>query len=271
MSTTTLEAAHTAVRRTPRRAQPEPIPMTRIIGVELRKMFDTRAGVWMLASIGILALLATGAVIIFAPESEQTYATFATAFGFPMAVVLPMITILSVTSEWSQRTALATFTLVPSRGRILVAKAAGALLVGVLSMVAAGLIGAVGNVVGTAISGAETTWDVSVADFSMIVIANVLGMAVGFMLGVLFRSSAAAIVAYFVFSLLFPTLSSALAETQDWWRDNAVWFDFNYATSALFDGVPTGEQWAQIGTSSLIWLVLPLAVGLRMVFRSEVK
>jgi ABC-type transport system involved in multi-copper enzyme maturation permease subunit len=271
MSTTTLEAPRTTVRRTSRRAEPEPIPMTRVVGVELRKMFDTRAGAWMLASIGILALVATGAVIVFAPESEQTYASFASAIGFPMAVVLPMIAILSVTSEWSQRTALATFTLVPSRGRVIAAKAAGALLIGVVSMVLAGLIGAVGNVVGTAISGVETTWDVSLAEFGMIVIANVLGMAVGFMLGVLLRSSAVAIVAYFVFSLLFPTLSSALAASQDWWRDNAVWFDFNYATSALFEGVPSGEQWAQIGTSSLIWLVLPLAVGLRMVFRSEVK
>ena len=33
----------------------------------------------------------------------------------------------------------------------------------------------------------------------------------------------------------------------------------------------TGEQWAQLGVTSLVWLVVPLAVGLRMVLRSEVK
>ena len=32
---------------------------TRIVGVELRKMFDTRSGFWLMASIGILAVIAT--------------------------------------------------------------------------------------------------------------------------------------------------------------------------------------------------------------------
>ena len=29
-----------------------PIPTARLVGVELRKMFDTRAGFWMMASVG---------------------------------------------------------------------------------------------------------------------------------------------------------------------------------------------------------------------------
>jgi hypothetical protein len=271
MSATTLTVETPTDRRTARKAAPGPIPMSRIIGVELRKMFDTRAGFWLMTSIGILATLATAAVILFAPERELTYATFATAIGFPMAVILPMVAILSVTSEWSQRTGLTTFTLVPGRGRVIAAKAACALIVGIVSMLVAGTVGALGNVVGTAIAGVDTTWDVSWSEYAMIILANVLGMAVGFMLGVLFRNSAGAIVGYFVFSLVLPGVSSALASSQAWWRDNAPWFDFNYAQSALFGGVPSAEQWAQLGTASLIWLILPLAVGLRVVMRSEVK
>ena len=57
-------------------------------------MFDTRSGFWLMASIAITALLATGAVILLAPDSELTYDTFAAAIGFPMAVILPMIAIL---------------------------------------------------------------------------------------------------------------------------------------------------------------------------------
>ena len=81
------------------------------------------SGFWLMASIVITSLLATGAVILFAPDDELTYSTFATAIGFPMAVILPMIAILSVTSEWSQRSGLTTFTLVPHRGRVIGAKA----------------------------------------------------------------------------------------------------------------------------------------------------
>src|SRR3954462_7324764 len=93
------------VARTSRPA-PARIPMSRLVSVELRKSFDTRSGFWLMASIGILAVIATVATIVFAPESELDYESFAAAIGFPMAVVLPIIGALLVTSEWSQRTGL---------------------------------------------------------------------------------------------------------------------------------------------------------------------
>ncbi len=269
MSTITVEREAGPVAAT--RSKPQPIPMTRLVGVELRKMFDTRSGFWLMTSIAITALLATGAVILFAPDSELTFATFATAFGFPMAVILPMVAILSVTSEWTQRSGLTTFTLVPHRGRIIWAKAIGSVLIGVVSMLLAFVIGAVGNVVGTAITGTETVWNVSMSDLSMIILANVLGLLVGFMLGVVIRNSPGAIVAYFVYSLLLPTVAGMLAAYQEWFRDLQGWVDFNYAQSALFNGVPSNTEWAHLGVAGMIWLVVPMAVGVWLVLRSEVK
>lgn len=256
----------------PARASHRRIPMSRIVAVELRKMFDTRSGFWLMAGIVIAAVLATGSVILFAPDEELTYGTFSAAIGFPMAVILPMIAILSVTSEWSQRSGLTTFTLVPNRARVITAKAVSAVAVGVVSIPLAFAIGAVGNVLGTAITGTGTVWDVSVADGLYIVLGNVLGLLVGFMLGVLIRNSAGAIVAYFVYSLLLPSLSELLAATQHWFRDLQPWVDFNTTSAVLFDGGPHGgEQWAQLGVTGAIWLLLPLAVGLTLVMRSEVK
>jgi hypothetical protein len=256
--------------RTPRVA-PRPVPMTRVVAVELRKMFDTRSGFWLMTSIVVAAVLATGAVVAFAPDRELTYSTFGAAVGFPMAVILPMIAILSVTSEWSQRSGLTTFTLVPHRGRVITAKAVGAVAVGVLSIPLAFAVGAVGNLVGTAIAGTDPVWDVSVADGLYIVLGNVLGLSVGFMLGVLIRNSAGAIVAYFVYSLLLPTLASLLAASQEWFRTLQPWVDFNYAQGAVFNGDLTGEQWAHLATAGGLWLVLPLVVGLALVMRTEVK
>ena len=91
------------------------------------------------------------------------------------------------------------------------------------------------------------------------------------MLGVLIRSSAGAIVAYFVFAFVLPTLSGVLAASQQWFRDLQPWVDFNYAQSALFNGDMTGEQWANLASAGSLWLVLPLTVGLVLVVRSEVK
>ena len=41
------------------RADVQPVPLRRVIRVELRKMFDTRSGFWLMASIVITGLLAT--------------------------------------------------------------------------------------------------------------------------------------------------------------------------------------------------------------------
>jgi ABC-type transport system involved in multi-copper enzyme maturation permease subunit len=267
----TVLATDIAVPPTVRSAPPAPIPLSRIVKVELRKSFDTRAGFWLLMSIGIAAILATSAVLLFAPEEQIIYDNFAAAIGFPMAVILPMIAILSVTREWSQRSGLTTFTLAPHRGRVVLAKALVAVSIAVVSMLLAFSVGAVGNVFGSAIAGVDPVWDIGWAAALNIVLANILGLLVGFMLGVLIRNSAGAIVAYFVYSLLLSTLTSVLAETQQWFRDLQPWVDFNYAQTALFNGALTDEQWAQLGVTSLAWLVAPLVLGVWMLLRSEIK
>ena len=271
MSAVTAESAAPVDAVTTTRPVHRPIPLSRVASVELRKMFDTRSGFWLMASVAITAVLATGAVILFADDSAVNYETFATAFGFPMAVILPMVAVLSVTGEWSQRTGLTSFTLVPHRERVIGAKLLVAVGVGVVSMLLAGAIGAVGNLLGSAINGTDAVWNVSLTEFALIVLANVLGMLIGFMLGVLIRNSPGAIVGYFVYSFLLPTLAMLLADSVQWFRDAQPWVDFNYAQSALFEGSLTGEQWAHLAVAGTFWLILPLAAGLALVMRSEVK
>jgi ABC-2 type transport system permease protein len=247
------------------------VPLFRLVRVELRKMFDTRSGFWLMMSIGIIATLATVFAVVFVPDEELGYEVFAGAVGFPMAILLPIVAILCVTGEWSQRTGLITFTLAPQRTTVLLAKALAAVVVGIGSMVLALTIGAIGNVVGSALDGIDTTWNLPVTDVLLIVLANVLGLLVGFMLGVVIRSSSGAIVAYFVYSFVVPTLFAILAATQDWFADARAWLDFNDAQAKLFDPPVGGADWAHLGVSGILWFVLPLAFGVWSVQRSEVK
>jgi ABC-2 type transport system permease protein len=188
-----------------------------------------------------------------------------------MTLVLPMIAILSVTGEWSQRSGLTTFTLVPHRGRVIAAKAISCVGVAVVTIPLAFGIGALGNVAGTAIAGVDPVWDLTVTNLLTIVLANVLSLLVGFMLGVLIRSSAGALVAYFVYQFLLPTLALPLATSQNWFRDLQPWVDFDHAQGALFHGALTAQQWAQLGVTGMIWLAIPLTVGLGFVMKAEVK
>ncbi len=274
MSTTTRQTSahvHGVTTRPAGRAAPAPIPLTRIVGVELRKSFDTRAGMWLLASIGIVSLLTTGMVIAFGPRQELTYSTFTLAIGYPMGVILPLIAILSVTAEWSQRSGLTTFTLVPQRGRVVLAKAIGLVAVTALAMPVAFAVGALGNLAGSAIHGTGAVWDQSGSDVLYFILANTLLLLVGFMLGVLIRASTGAIVTYLIYAFVAPTLLTFLAMSQDWFRDLRPWVDPSYSQDALIKGGFDAAQWAQLGVTSAAWLVLPLAVGVVSLLRSEVK
>jgi ABC-2 type transport system permease protein len=212
------------------------LTLVRVTQVELRKMFNTRSGFWLIASIAISAVLAAGGVILWAADDQLTYSTFATAIRFPVVVILPLIAILSVTSEWSQRTGLTTFTLVPHRSRIIAAKAISSVSIAVAAMVLTFAVGAVGNLTSAAVTGTALVWDVTWTQC----LYYVLGM---------------------------------IAESQQWFRDLQPWVDFQFAQTGLFvfDQALTGEQWANIAVSGLSGLLVPLAVGLAFVMRAEVK
>jgi ABC-2 type transport system permease protein len=266
MSATTIDQVHTG-----RRTETAQIPLSRVVRVELRKMFNTRSGFWLIASIGITGLLAMIATVAFAPDKDLTYYNFAKAIGFPVTVILPMVALLSITSEWSQRSGLTTFTYVPSRRRVIGAKTLSSVAVAVASMVFAFAVGAVGNVVGSTIAGTSMVWDLSAGHAATIVLGNLVSLLTGTMIGMLLRSSAGGLVAYFLMTLLLPNLSGLLASSQHWFKDLQGWVDLSFAQTSLFEGMHTGAQWAHIAATVTLWIVLPGIFGLRRVMRSEVK
>jgi hypothetical protein len=270
MSTAVIEHETVHQRRDTREVH-APIPFRTVMGVELRKMFDTRSGFWLMVGIAAAGLLATGAVIAFAGDDGLTYDNFAGAIGVPMTILLPIVAILSVTGEWSQRAGLTTFTLVPHRGRVIRAKLAVTLLVGVASMFLALAIGAVGNVVASTLVGVDTVWDLPLTSILYIIGADLIGMTVGFMLGVVTRNSAAAIVSYFVYWFVIPTLSMVLAVNQHWFEKAQAWVDFSFNQSRMYDGGFSAQDWTQLAVTGAVWLLLPLAFGLWRVLRAEVK
>jgi len=270
--TTTIVPPATTTEAAPARRTARPIPTTRLVKVELRKMFNTRSGFWMLISIGVLSPVSAGSLLVLGLDSDVTYQNFVRASGFPMSVILPIIAILAVTGEWSQRSGLTTFTLVPSRGRVVGAKAIATLLVGLGAVSVAFAVGALGNVAGSALAGVDTAWDIPLSMALQMVLYNLVGMAFGFALGVVLRNSAAAIVGYFVASLVMPGILALLAQVRSWFEDLQPWIDWHYTQVALLDGVTnTLKEWAMLGSTTTIWIVLPLVIGLLSLRRSEVK
>ena len=254
-------------------ADTAPVPFSRLVKVELRKMADTRAGRWLLISIAAVTalVLAIQLAVILSNDLRVDFRDFMIAMNTPMGVLLPVLGIMSVTSEWTQRTAMVTFTLEPSRSRLILTKFVSTMLLAVAAVVIGLALSVVANLLYGALSGNEVLWDIGLMDAVYYFLLHVIGMATGFAFGTLFLNTAVAIVIYFVYSFVLPGLFQLGAQLIGWFADIQPWIDFAAAQNPLVEGSVTGEQWAHLAVSGLIWLVLPLAVGLWRVLRAEVK
>jgi hypothetical protein len=242
-----------------------PVPFSRLVGVELRKMADTRAGTWLLLTIGVITAAAVVLLLLFAPDDAKTFESFLGFTATPQGFLLPVLGVLLVTSEWGQRAALTTFTLVPHRSRIIAAKVVAAVLFGLAAIVLAIVVAALATLLG----GTDDPWGAyGVGDTGSFALLQTMGILQGLAFGMLFLNSAAAIVTFFVLPIAFSVVTSVV----DQLRDVQPWVDLGTSQVPLFSGESlSGEEWAQLATGTLLWIVLPMAVGGWRMLRAEVK
>jgi ABC-2 type transport system permease protein len=241
------------------------VPLVRLVKVEMRKMVDTRAGLWLIIAIVAITALITVIFMLTANDTDRTFINFMGIMATPQGFLLPVLGILLITQEWGQRTGMVTFTLEPHRGKVIGAKVVAALAFGLLAVALAITFA----VLGAAVSGAPGAWEnIGIDDFGKFALLQVTGVLQGLAFGLIFLNSAAAIVTYFVLPIAFSIVSSlwsALADAQPW-------IDLNTSQQPLFSGGNmTGEEWAQVATGTAIWVVLPVLAGLWRVLRAEVK
>ncbi len=103
-------------------------------------------------------------------------------------------------------------------------------------------------------------------------IVQSLAMLSGFALAALLLNTPAAIVVFFVYLYLLPTAFGVLAFYVGWFEKVQPWIDFQSAQVPLQDlSLDTGKEWAHLLASGVLWLVVPLVLGLRRILRAEVK
>jgi ABC-type transport system involved in multi-copper enzyme maturation permease subunit len=251
----------------------EKVSLARLVKVEFRKALDTRAGFWF--AVAIVGLVFAVEVIwaLAAPDDAKNFEDFLSIAGGVLGYFLPILVILLVTSEASQRNGLVTFTLEPRRSRIVVAKLIAGFALAAVVMVLAFVVAVIATVIGSA-TGADTDWGVDGNIlFNGVVLANVVGILVGFAIATLVMNTPAGIVGYFAYTLILPTAVGILSAISDGFEKIAPWIEFNTAQVPLFTGdyTPTGEEWAQIAVSGFIWLVIPLVLGIARLLRIEFK
>ena len=238
----------------------------RLTLIELRKLADTRSGLWLLIVIALAAVGAAVLQLIFAERADLTFSSFYLIGLLPAGVLLPVLGILSMTGEWSQRTALTTFTLVPARGRVLAAKVAAGVLIAVAVTALTAAFAAIVNVVGIALDG-DGSWQFTASLAARSLLAQVLFVLMGLGFGALLQNSPLAIVLFFA----IPTAWGILGATVKGMQKAVEWLDLSQASAPLTEAAMTNGQWSRLAVAAAIWVVLPLALGAVRVIRREVS
>ena len=254
-----MSATLTAVPTAGRDTRPG---LGRLTLVELRKMTDTRAGFWLQLAIVALTIIGVVALMLTGEDEDKTLET-ALAFGIqPASILGPVVGVLLVSSEWSQRTAQITFSLVPKRMRVLTAK----LLAGLVWSLAAFAASLLVALIATAAGGVDGAFDLPGAliyqDF-LYLLLSVLG---GIAFGAALLASAPAIVLYFVLPLAW-TIVGSLAFLEG----AARWLDSSRTFSPMLEEVLSGTQWARVVATIALWILLPLLIGVLRITRGEVR
>lgn len=251
-----------------------PVPFWRLVLVELRKSYDTRAGFWLLVTIGGLVALVEGFILVvtLVQETSIYYEDFAVTASFLTSILLPVLAIMLVTSEWTQRGAMVSFSLEPRRLRVVLAKLVVSIALALVTLVFACLLALVLTGICEAVQPGLTDWEVEKEFFVGFTIIQLCNMLIGFAIAALLLNTPAAIVLYFVYWYALPGILAAFGGINDSLGDALEWINFRVATFPLLEWkMDTGEEVGKFLVSGVFWIVVPLVLGVIRILRTEVK
>jgi ABC-2 type transport system permease protein len=236
--------------------------LDRLVAVELRKMVDTRAGFWLQVATVAITVIAVIARAVVGDAADHTFAAILNVAVRPSAVLLPIAGVLLVTSEWSQRTGMITFALVPVRSRVLTAKLIASLVLALAMLVMSVAVATVGVLATSA--GVEGTWSGVAPLIGQSAIYLTAGMVTGVAFGMIVLASTPAIVTLFALPIAWSALASL-----PFLSDSAPWLDTRLALDHMPAEVMTATEWAHAGSALALWMLLPLLIGVARFTRRE--
>ena len=235
----------------------------KLVGIELRKSVNTRSGRVLILAILALAVAALVWELTHLGNGPARFDGFLGAASTGVLLILPVIGVMAMTSEWTQRTALTTFTLSPRRVRVQLAKFVSAVLLSVVVLTVTALMALAATAIGGAV-GDGTTYAGMGGALAGAYLSTALNVVMGAAFGAVIAQTAAAVLVFFVAPTAWALAGPAL------FKDNANWLDVFGALGRIAERDLHGmlpETLVSVG----VWIVLPTVLGLWASSRREVK
>ena len=233
--------------------------MTVLLQTEVRRALDTRSSRWLLSVAAVLSLVA----LILTNDVQPTLDAFVTAPGAPLAVLLPIVAVISAGADRSHRANVVTYTLVPRRTHIVLARTAALFVVVTTTGMAASVSAALMFVLMHPAQVGHSDWRAVLMGTLSVAAVSVSSAAHGIAAASVVRSAALSVVVVLLAplsieiaaTLFVPTIApwiSALALPAWLARPHLAW-------GSVGDDPGVGH----VLVSFVVWFVVPFVIGTR--------
>ncbi|THJ28015.1 hypothetical protein E6L38_09640, partial [Bifidobacterium longum subsp. infantis] len=176
----------------------------------------------------------------------------------------PLLIILLVCEEWDKGSALVTFTQVPKRSRIVIAKTVVAVLIFSASFAASLLLTLIVSVTTSSIHHFSLNWEASLSGFLTLALPLLVNMGLGLAMALFSRSTVISISLYFI----IPPVTVMLSQIHSI-SEYARWISLGHSSSIFVAGL-TPQTYSQIVVSVIFWIALPFALGFVNICRRDI-
>ena len=228
--------------------------LSRCVRAELRKVRTTRgtrwtliltAAIWVIVGVGISAI----SVIVDAHEVSIDGALL--GMGSAVTVFVPILAILIIAGDWQTRDVMTVFALEPRRDIVFAAKAITAAVV-CLALTAAAIVLALVLTTGLAVTtGTAVAWDLDGASAGLLGWGAAVGTISGIAYGAALQRAPLAIVFSLVQGFVIDPLLALVPDGAGQW----------FRLSVITDAGSTGEHIAPAVVAGVLWLAIPLTIG----------
>lgn len=183
----------------------------------------------------------------------------------PLITISPLLIILLVCEEWDKGSALVTFTQVPKRSRIVIAKTVVAVLIFSASFAASLLLTLIVSVTTLSIHHFSLDWKASLSGFLTLALPLLVNMGLGLAMALFSRSTVISISLYFI----IPPVTVMLSQIHSI-SEYAKWISLGHSSSIFVAGL-TPQTYSQIVVSVIFWIVLPFVLGFVNICRRDIS
>lgn len=226
-----------------------------ICKAEARKSVDTQTSKAIIWTTAILTI-AMFVVSIFRFEDGAAWTKGVSAISSPATTILGIIFIVLVCEEWSRGTALITYTFIPQRTKVIMAKLVVMLCTFLGSVVVIYILSAIAAMIGAGMKSYSIDWSQSVTSVVKLAGPLLVNLLFGFSIALAAQDTTIALGLY----LIMPPVTVVAAQLPVV-GEYMKWISLEHSSSLFIAGATTVTV-PQYICSLIFWIVLPGIIGI---------